>query len=189
MTKSEQIISTSKDTISSIELKNKNILEEIESLKRRQYNIIESSYSSYNILDESIKWYQCDILKNKIDDIQNTLDKFTKWTNNLNLLLGSQMTSYNKASWLWPKNNSKIFSNICNAQPTSTCKTIKRNYCNKDNHIVMFSFIKNSHESKEEHPHSYFYKEHCERKNRNILSHNIYSTNTKWPKKIWVPKE
>lgn len=62
------------------------MLEKIESLRERQYNLIQNSSSSYKALDESIKYDQCDILKNKIDDFQNTLDKFTKGTNNLNLL-------------------------------------------------------------------------------------------------------
>lgn len=83
--KLEQTISTSKDSISSFELKNKNLLEEIKSLKERQYDLIQNFFSYYKVLGESIECDQCNILKNKIDDIKNTLDKFIKWINNLNL--------------------------------------------------------------------------------------------------------
>lgn len=48
----------------------------------------------------------------------------------------------------------------------------------------MFYFIKKSYESKEGNPPSYFYKEHCERKNRKMSSHNIYYTKIKGPKNI-----
>lgn len=64
----------------------------------------------------------------------------------------------------------------------------------------MFCFIKKSHESKQGHPPSYFYKKHCERKMKNIFvsSHsynsdikssggNIYGTTSKGPKMVWVP--
>lgn len=77
MSKVEQIISNFKDTISSFELKNKNLLEEIESLRERKYDLIQKSSVSNKNLDESIECEKCDILKNKIDDLQNTLDQFT----------------------------------------------------------------------------------------------------------------
>lgn len=53
------------DTISSLELKNKNLLEEIQSLRDRQYDLIQNYSSSHNVLNKSIKCDQCDILKNK----------------------------------------------------------------------------------------------------------------------------
>lgn len=53
MSKLEQIISTSKDIISSIELKNKNMLEEIESLRDRKYDLIQNSSSYHKALYES----------------------------------------------------------------------------------------------------------------------------------------
>lgn len=128
-------------------------------------------------------------MKNKIDDLQDTLDKFTKGRDNLNLLLGNQRVSYNKVCLGYKlKDNSKKFSNICNAQQTSKCETLKFNYGNKDDHVAMFCFIKMSHESKERHPHSYFYKEHFEIKKIKMFAHNIYFINIKGLKKIWVPK-
>lgn len=140
-------------------------MEEIKSLRERQYDLIQNTSMSHKALYESIKCDQCDILKNKIGDFQNTLDKFTKGTYNLKLLLGNQIMSYNKVGLGYePKNYSKSFRNICNAQLKSKCKTLKYNYCNKDGHIAMFCFIKKSIKSKEGHPPSYFCKEHCEHK-------------------------
>lgn len=52
----------------------------------------------------------------------------------------------------------------------------------------MLCFIKKYHERKQEHLPSYFYKENCECKKRKMYAHNIYFTNIKGPKYIWVPK-
>lgn len=65
------------------------MLEEIESFRERHYDLIQNSSSYHKALEESIKCDQYENLKNKIDDIQNTLDKFTKGINNLNRLLSS----------------------------------------------------------------------------------------------------
>lgn len=126
ISKLEQIVFTSKDTISFLKLKNKNLLKEIENLKERQYDLIQNFSSSHEVLDESIKCDLCDILKNKIDDLQKTPDKFSKGRDNLNLLLGNQKESYKKVGLGYePKNNSKSLIKICNAQSTSKCKILK----------------------------------------------------------------
>lgn len=89
------------------------MLEKIESLRDRQCDLIVNTSSSHKALDESIKCEECDILKNKIHELHNTLDKFPKGTNKLNILLGNKRVSYNKAGLGYePKNNSKHFSNI-----------------------------------------------------------------------------
>lgn len=77
-------------------MKNKNLLEEIERLKERKDYLIQNSSSSDEVLDEFIKCHQCDILKNKIDDLKSKLDKFTKGIDTLNRLLSNQRASYNK---------------------------------------------------------------------------------------------
>lgn len=88
-------------------------MQEIKSLKERQDNLIQNFSSSDKFLDESIKCDQCDILKNKFDYLQNTLDKFTKVRDNLNILLGNQRVSYNKVDLGYkPKNTIKSFRNI-----------------------------------------------------------------------------
>lgn len=51
---------------------------------------------SHEDLVEPIKYEQYNILKNKIDVLHHTLDKFTKDINNLNLLLCNQRGSCNK---------------------------------------------------------------------------------------------
>lgn len=97
----------------------------------------------------------------------------------MNILLGNQRAYYNKNGLSYkPKNNSKILSNICNAQPTSKCKILKYKWYNKDDHILMFCFIKESHERKKGHPPSYFCKEHCKPKNIKMST-----TTIKGPKK------
>lgn len=144
----------------------------------KQDDLIKKSSSSHKVSYESIKCDQYNILKNKINDLQNILDKFTKGRSNLNLLLGNQKASYNKDGIGYEtKNNSESFINICKS--TSHCKALKCNYCNKGGHIVMFYFIKKRHESKEGYPLSYFYKEYCKYKNRKMYAHNMYSTNIK----------
>lgn len=71
MSKLEQIISTAKDIISSLELKYRNLLEEIKSLRERErpYGLVQNSSSSHKDLDEFVKCDQCKILKNKIDGL------------------------------------------------------------------------------------------------------------------------
>lgn len=50
-------------------------------------------------------------MKNKIDDLYNTLHKLTKEWNNLNILLGNQIDSYKKFGLGYElKNNVKYFS-------------------------------------------------------------------------------
>lgn len=68
--KLEQILFISKDIISSLELKNKNLFEEIEILKEKQDDMIQNSSSSHKVLYETIKCDQCDILKSKVDDLE-----------------------------------------------------------------------------------------------------------------------
>lgn len=64
------------------------MLQEIKSVRERQDNLIKNSFS-HKALNESIKFDQCKFLKNKIYDLKNILDKFTKGENNLNVLLGN----------------------------------------------------------------------------------------------------
>lgn len=59
-----------KDTIYSLESKNKNMLKEIENFRKRQNDLIQNSSHSIDEVDELVK--------------------FTKERDNLNLLLGNQ---------------------------------------------------------------------------------------------------
>lgn len=67
-------------------------------------------------------------------------------------------------------------------------KTLECNYCNKDGHIVIFGFIKKSHEEKEGHSPHTFIMSIVKIKKRKMSTYNNYSTNIKVPKKTWVPK-
>lgn len=88
-------------------------------------------------------------MENKIKDLHNTLDKFTKGRDNLNLILGSQMVSYNKFGLIYePTINAKSFSKICHANSTTKCNMVRCKYCNKNDHVTLFCFVRKSHESK-----------------------------------------
>lgn len=128
---------------------------------------------------------ECDILKNKIDALQNLLGKFTNGRDKFNISLGNQKVSYNKVDLVYePKNNSKRIINIFNSQSTFKCKILKCNYYNKLDHIAMFGFNKKSHERKQGYPPSHIYKEHCERKKRKMYTHNMYPLTSKDPKRF-----
>lgn len=82
--------------------------------------------------DEPDKCDNYDNLKTKIYDLQKTLVKFTKGRDNLNVLLGNQIVSYNNAGLGYePKKNSRNLENICKVKTISHCKTLKCNYYNK----------------------------------------------------------
>lgn len=77
-------------------------------------------------------WDSCNNLKNEVYDLQKTLVKFTQGRDNLEVLLGNQIASYNKVGLGYePKNNNKNFENICKTKNTSHCKTLKSKYFNK----------------------------------------------------------
>lgn len=169
------------------------------SFKERQNIFIQNSFSSHEVLVESTKYDQCDVLKNKIDDLQNILDEFTKGINNLNLLLGNRKASHNKDDLGYkPK-----FRNIRHAHQTSKLKTLKCNYCNENGVIFLYSillrktmkvdmnillhiFIKNIMNGKmrDMSTSSYF----CNYDTHEKSSENIYQTNIRGSKIIWVPK-
>lgn len=96
MSKLEQIFSTSKDTISFLESKNKNLLKEIKNLRERQNDIVQNFSPSNEELYELVKCDKCDILTNEIVILKKTFGKFTKGREYLNVLLGNQRVFYNK---------------------------------------------------------------------------------------------
>lgn len=143
-------------TISSFEIKNKELLGEIDSLREKQSMLIQNSFYPYSPSSPShenlvkpIKCEQSNILKNKIEYRPNSLDKFTKGIDNLTLILGNQRESYNKAGLGYePKNNAKGFIKICHTNRTSKRNILKYNYYNKNDHVAIFYFVRKSHESK-----------------------------------------
>lgn len=70
-------------------------------------------------------------MKSKNDDLQNTVDKFTKWKDNMNLLIGNQREPYNKSSIGYEnKDNIKNFSNLCHAHQIPKCNPLSIIYYN-----------------------------------------------------------
>lgn len=60
----------------------------------------------------------------------------------MNLTQGIHRASYNKVGIDYePKNNAKMFSNICHANIISKCNTLKCNYYNKNDQAVLFCII------------------------------------------------
>lgn len=77
------------------------------------------------MLEGSIKYDQCDVLKNENKDLQDTLDKFTKGRYNLNLLCENKITSYNKFDLGYEKNiKIKKFNRIWLVKQTPKCKAL-----------------------------------------------------------------
>lgn len=72
-------------------------MEKIENLKEKKNFLAQISSTSQKILYEFIKYDQCDILKSENNDLKNTLEKFTKESDDLNLLIENKRASYNKA--------------------------------------------------------------------------------------------
>lgn len=124
-TKLEQIVSTSKDIISSLELKYENLKREIEILSEIQNDLVQNS-STLNEDDEPDKYDECDNLKNKICDLHLLICQAHQRKRYLNLLLGNHRASYIKVNLDYePINNIKNFINICNAKSTPYCNTLK----------------------------------------------------------------
>lgn len=91
---------------------------------------------------------KCNILENKIVDLHNTLHKFIKGRDNLNLFLCNQSENYNKVELGYgPKNSTKSSSNICHVNRTSKCNILRCNHCNKNDHVTLLCFIMKSNES------------------------------------------
>lgn len=62
-----------KETIYFLEIENQNLMEEVETLREKQSALTQVFSPSREVLVESDKCSQCDVLKNENKDIQNTL--------------------------------------------------------------------------------------------------------------------
>lgn len=125
-------------------------------------------------------------------------------SDSLNLILGNQRTTYNKADLNYEqKNNVNNFSSICHAIRISKCSIPKCNYCGKNDHVALLRFIrKKIMKGKNVSSSSYFYKKNSENKMKNIPSLSfLHDRNSSWKsrdnrhytnitksKVIWVPK-
>lgn len=57
-----------------------------------------------------------DFLKFEIEDLYETLRKFTRERDNINMIISSQKSSYNKEVLGYQPDNAKSFRNICLAK-------------------------------------------------------------------------
>lgn len=101
--------------------------------------------------------------------------KFIKGRYNLNLLLGNQRASYNKSGLGYePKNIIESFSITCHAYKTSKYKILKYNYCNKNDHVTLFWFVKKIHDCNITCSPTHFYKKNHENKNEKYACYFLF---------------
>lgn len=132
----------------------------------------------------------------------NTLDKFTKGWDKLNIVLGNQRTTYDINGVCYERNNnatgfSKMIIGHLNVVCLYVTTMVKVVMC------FLLCFIKKNYESKKNaYSISHFYKENHGNKMRNIFvssyfyNHNyswksidnMHSINWRGPKKIWITK-
>lgn len=92
-----------------------------------------------------MKCDDCNILKNKIEDLQNTLGKFTMGRENLNIILGNQKGTYNKAGLVYhPKNHEKLFRKFFRPNKTSSSPFVKCFYYGREGHTSSICNIRNN---------------------------------------------
>jgi hypothetical protein len=134
--KLRKIVSTSKKTISTLESKIEVLNKEIDILKEKQVFVSKvSTYTPCENKKENIECNECNILKDKVEDLNNVLAKFTMGRDKLDIILGNQKGSYNKAGLGYqPKRDSLPFKRNFSPNKTSSRPFVKCFYCNKSGH-------------------------------------------------------
>lgn len=192
-----KIASSSKKTISSLESQIKSLLEENQSLKEKQNELQKSFTSTISEIkndvieskkdtnfvkkNDSSECQECPILKSKNDDLLNTLSKFTKGRDNLNILLGNQTGTFGKAGLGYePTLNEKSFT-FPTRNKSTTSPFIKCFHCGRLGHTGSTCKIRNntSFDGK---------KVWIPKGSIPPTQRSISPTNFSGPKKIWVPK-
>lgn len=108
--------------------------------------------------------------------MHETLSKFIKDGENLDMILSSQWDTYNKVSLCYEsKINAKNFSNIYNANKSSDRNMLKCNYYNKNGYIYLFWFVRKIQESNNDYSLSHFYIEYLASKMRNVFASSYFS--------------
>ena len=166
--KAKKNVSMSKRIISSLELN-------IETLEKENYLLlkrIKDSENSFKVCE------MCKTLKARINDLANSLEKFTNGKKNLDTLLGNQRLSFNKEGIGYGQNDSKnFFKNICfrksfGNQPHATCF-----YCGQKGHTIQSCIYKKN--------------QYCPLPGEKLIwipkSIKSPRTNNVGPKTIWVP--
>lgn len=176
-TKLRKIVSSSKKTISTIESKIDILTKEIEILKEKPVFVSEvsSCTSCENKKENTFKCDDCNILKIKIEDLQNTLAKFTKGRENLNIILGNQKGTYNKAALGYrPKNHAKLFRKFFRPNKTSSSPFVKCFYCGREGHTSSICNLRKNNDMND--------------KWKWTSKGTLPNSNSQGSKMIWVPK-
>jgi hypothetical protein len=176
-TKLRKIVSTSKKTISTLESKIDILNKEIEILKEKQVFVSEVSSCTYceNKKENILKCDDCNILKIEIEDLQNTLAKFTMGRENLNIILGNQKGTYNKAGLGYhPKNHEKLFRKFFRPNKTSSSPFVKCFYCGREGHTSSICNLRKNND--------------MNGKWKWIPKGTLPNANSQGPKMFWVPK-
>ncbi|XP_045810784.1 uncharacterized protein LOC123905202 [Trifolium pratense] len=174
--KFKKIVSTSKKTIFTVESKINVLTKEIEDLKEKQVSLSEvSTYTPCENKKENIECNECIILKDKVEDLNNVLAKFTMGRDKLNIILGNQKASYNKAGLGYqPKRHTLHFKRNFSPNMTSSRPFVKCFYCNKNGHT---SYICNLRKN-----------QYLNNRWEGMSNGTLPKTNSQGPKMIWVPK-
>jgi hypothetical protein len=114
-------------------------------------------------------------LKNKVEDLNNVLAKFTMGRDKLDIILGNQKGSYNKAGLGYqPKRHTLPFKRNFSPNKTSSSPFVKCFYCNKNGHTSSICNLRKN--------------QYMNNRWEGISNGTFPKTNTKGPKMIWVPK-
>ena len=94
---------------------------------------------------------------------------------NLNIILGNQKGTYNKAGLGYhPKNHEKLFRKFFRPNKTSSSPFVKCFYCGREGHTSSICNIRKNNGMNE--------------KGKWISNDTLPKTNSQGPKMIWVPK-
>lgn len=97
------------------------------------------------IIKQALKTNSCEMcgpLRNEIESFHETLIKFTKGKDNLNMILSNQRASYNKTDLGYQPN--KIFISIFHAKKKTNHYFYKCNYYHKFGHLEFFFSFQNT---------------------------------------------
>jgi hypothetical protein len=174
--KLRKIVSTSKKTISTLESKIEVLNKEIDILKEKQVFVSKvSTYTPCENKKENIECNECNILKDKVEDLNNVLAKFTMGRDKLDIILGNQKGSYNKAGLGYqPKRDSLPFKRNFSPNKTSSRPFVKCFYCNKSGHTSSICNLRKN--------------QYLNNRWEGISNGTLPKANSQGPKMIWVPK-
>ena len=148
-------------------------------LEKENESLKEINKSCANLIAKqasSSSCISCEVLQKEIDDLKNTLTKFTMGRDNLNLLLGKQGCHFKKAGIGYnPENQQKMYKNFFVPSSSSSSPFIKCYHCGKKGHSASTCNVRKNGVSSV----------------KKVWVSNGTSpttTNSQGPKRMWVPK-